>query len=164
LTDRVAGQVTRAHGLNGEVAIKVLTSVAEVRFAPGARLVEVDGDRVFTVQRARADRDRLLVLFEEIKDRSTAESLRGLFLAGEREVSPPEGEVWASVIEGYEVVDTGGEKLGVVREVVESPAHDLLLVDRAGSTPALIPFVSALIREIDHVRRTIVLDPPEGLI
>lgn len=161
---RVAGRVARPHGLRGEVAVEVLTSVPEERFLPGTCLIEVDGDRRFTVAAVRPHQGRLLVTFEEVTDRTGAEAIQGVLLAGEADVSAPEGEVWVDHFEGFAVLGTDGSALGVVRDVMANPAHELLVVTKADGSEALVPLVEAFVVDIDHEARTIVLDPPEGLL
>src|SRR5438093_11038846 len=122
---RVVGRVAKAHGIRGEVAVDVFTSVPEARFAPGVRLVEVDGSRSLTVAEARPHQGRLLVTFEEVGDRSAAEALHGILPAGIDDIDAPDGEVWASDLEGFAVV-VDGDQAGVVEEVMEGAAQDLL--------------------------------------
>ncbi len=81
MTDRVVGRIARAHGIRGEVAIDVLTSIPEQRFVAGARLLEIDGPRTFTIATVRRHQQRLLVSFAEVPDRTAAELLRFLFLS-----------------------------------------------------------------------------------
>ena len=156
--------MARAHGIEGEVAVEVLTSVPDSRFSAGAVLVEVDGERTFTVRTVRPHRGRLLVRFEEVFDRTQAEALNGVLLAGAGDATPPEGEVWAADLEGYAVLDAGGATVGTVREVMANPAHDLLVVGRDGRPDALVPLVAPFVVEWDDDARRIVIDPPEGLL
>ena len=163
VSERVAGRVARAHGLRGEVSVEVLTSVPEARFAVGVQLEEVDGARTFTVRSVRPHQGRLLVTFEGVDDRTAAEALRGVLLAGTEDIDPPEGEVWAAEIQGFAVVGTDGESLGTVVEVVANPAHELLLVTREEGADVLVPMVEEFVVEMDEEGRRIVVDPPEGL-
>ena len=164
MSERVVARVAKAHGIKGEVAVEVLTSVPEARFAPGARLLEVDGHRVFTVRGARPHHGRLLLTLEEVSDRSAAEALEGVLLAGADDVALPDGEMWASDLEGYAVLSTSGARVGTVTEVLENPAHELLVVELGDGTQALVPLVEAFVVGIEEDRREIVLDPPEGLL
>jgi len=51
-----------------------------------------------------------------------------------------------------------------VSEVVHLPAQDLLAVRTPEDRDVLVPFVSAMVPEVDLVARRIVIDPPEGLL
>lgn len=155
--------MARAHGVSGEVAVDVLTSVPDVRFASGSVLAEVDGARRFTVTSVRPHQARLLVRFAEVASRAEAQSIQGLLLEAADEARPPDGEMWADDLEGYSVV-VHGDRVGVVREVLENPAHDLLVVARPDGSDALIPLVLDFVKSIEPADRVILVDLPEGLL
>ena len=92
----VAGKVTKAHGLRGEVTVLVLSEV-ESRFEPGSVLHLEDG-RALTVAATRPDRGRLLVTFEGVADRNAAEQLNGRYLFVPKDDAPdlPGGVVLAA--------------------------------------------------------------------
>jgi 16S rRNA processing protein RimM len=83
----VVGRITRAHGVEGEVAVLVLSEVPE-RFADGSVLLLEDG-RALTVGSSRPHGGRLLVTFRGVEDRAAAEALRGQVLAVPGSASPP---------------------------------------------------------------------------
>jgi len=74
------GRVQRAHGLRGEVVVR-LTSDREGRLAPGAAVWI--GDDARTVAASRRHQDRWIVRFEGVDDRTAAEALRGALLAAD---------------------------------------------------------------------------------
>lgn len=155
---RVIGSCGKAHGLRGEVA--VYTEVPEV-FVAGTSL-ELSGGAVVTVVATRPHQNHLLVAFQQISDRSAAESLRNLELSIDARDLPPleKDEFWASDLVGREVRDQHGNRLGHVSDVVGSVAQDRLIVTTPGETVA-VPFVPEIVTEVasDHV----VVDPPDGL-
>ena len=163
----VVGRVGRAHGIRGEVSIDLMTDEPERRFAPGSSVVarrgpraaapgvatsEADaGDTALTVKSARPHQGRLLVTFAEIPDRTAAEAMRGTRLLVEVDASErpddPE-EYYDHQLEGLRVV-SGGVERGTVREVMHLPAQDMLAVVRPDGTEVLVPFVAALVPEVD---------------
>ena len=54
--------------------------------------------------------------------------------------------------------------VGAVTEVVHTPAGQLLTVRTAAGRDALVPFVTAIVPEVDVAAGRIVVDPPEGLL
>ena len=107
----VAGKVTKAHGLRGEVTVLVLSEV-ESRFEPGSVLHLEDG-RTLTVASTRPDRGRLLVTFEGIADRTAAELLNGRYLFVPEQEAPelPEGSFWPHQLEGSRSSPSPGARL-----------------------------------------------------
>ncbi|MDQ1697426.1 MAG: rRNA processing protein RimM [Frankiaceae bacterium] len=163
----VIGRVARAHGVAGEVSVDVRTDSPELRFAEGAHLDTDPPERgPLTVVRTRWHSGRLLVAFESVHDRSTAEALRGTLLVADSATSPPAGadEFWDHDLVGLEVVTVDGLQLGVVDEVLHPPGADLLAVRRTDGAEALIPFVRTIVPSVDISAGRIVVDPPEGLL
>lgn len=157
------GRVTRPHGVTGEVAVVVLSEVPE-RFAVGATVWLEDG-RALTVESSRPHRDRLLIRFHGIADRTRAETLHGALLVVPETLSPslPEGSWWDHQIEGCTVVTDARRDLGIVREVIHTAANDVwAAVDEAGAE-TLIPALRDVVVSVDASSRRIVVRAIPGL-
>jgi 16S rRNA processing protein RimM len=143
--------------------VLVLSDVAD-RFAEGAELRLEDG-RVLTIAAVRPHKDRLLVRFEGIGDRTQAEALQTSLLVVPVSASPelPEGSWWDHQIEGC-ILDTDmGRTLGTVREVIHTAANDVwAAVDKAG-TETLIPVLKDVVLSVDVERKRIVVHEIPGL-
>ena len=158
----VVGRIAKAHGIQGEVAIDVLSD-EPARFAPGARMFA--GDRALTVATSRSHHDRLLVRFDDVPDRSAAEALQGEELtipADEARALDDEWSFFPHQLAGLTVTDEDGRTLGTMDRVDESPSADLWVV-RAHGREVLVPAVRDIIIRVDLDARTIVFRPPEGL-
>ncbi|MBV8996609.1 MAG: ribosome maturation factor RimM [Pseudonocardiales bacterium] len=164
-TRRVVGRVGRPHGLTGEVTVQVRTDFPDQRFAVGAQLWS-DTGRTLTVETVRPHRGVLLVRFAGITDREAAAGLRGGTLSVDAaelpDLTDPD-EFYDHQLEGLAAVGPDGAALGRVREVVHAPASDLLVVDTARGE-VLVPFVQAIVPEVDLAGGRVVLDPPAGLL
>jgi len=163
----VVGRIGKAHGIRGEVTVEVRTDDPDVRFAPGAVLLVADSDRVMHVQSMRPHGGGLLVGFDGVEDRNSAEMLRGTLL----EVDRPEGaspvdedEFYDSDLVGCVVRDIEGSDLGVVHEVVHLPAQDLLAIRSAEGREWLLPLVHELVTDVDLTTKVVTAKPPDGLV
>lgn len=148
---REVGRVGRAHGVGGEVYVHLITDRSE-RLAAGARLLA--GAKWLTVDSSTPLRDRWLVRFEGIADRTAAEKLTNAVLYAEP-LEDDGDELWVHQLIGSRVVDQQGVERGTCVAVLDNPAHDILELD----TGALIP-VSFVVSCRGGV---ISVDPPEGL-
>jgi len=167
----VVGRIGRPHGLKGEVTVDPRTDEPERRFADGATLrtqrKRPGGEEqgTLTVRGTRWHSGRLLATFEEIADRTAAEEARGTLLVvpvdPDETPDDPE-EFYDHQLIGLSVVTTDGEPVGELAEVVHGAAQDLLVV-RAGEREVLVPFVAALVPEVDLPGRRIVVDDEPGL-
>ena len=158
------GRATRAHGIHGEVAILSLTDIPE-RFEKGSRVfVGEDGTRPLTVAGSRRHRDRVLVRFEEIPDRTAAEALAGAYLFVPADSSPPlpEGEFWPHQILGAEVRLESGRSLGRVGEIVRTQANDVW-VTRSDDGESMIPALRDVVVSVDVPAGVIVVREVPGL-
>jgi 16S rRNA processing protein RimM len=162
----VVGRIGRPHGLRGEVTVDVRTDDPDDRFAPGTVLAtDPAAAGPLVVEQARWHSGTLLVRFEGSDDRTTAEELRGTVLVIDSEDLPPiddPEEFRDHELIGLTVVTVEGAKVGVLREVRHS-GQDLLVVGRPLGEEVLVPFVAAIVSEVDVTGGRIVINPPPGL-
>ena len=168
--DRVVGRVVKAHGLRGELVIEPRTDHVDARFTPGV-VLSVRGRRVsgagqLTVIAARRHGERLLVTVEEITDRDTAEALRTAELTAPPLAEEPDDpdEFHDHQLEGLAVVLADDTPVGTVTDVLHGAGGELLAVRRPEGGEVLIPFVAAIVTQVDVPGGRLVLDPPEGLL
>ena len=168
----VVGRIGKPHGLRGEVTVEVRTDEPGRRFATGAAL-RVEGPAgtspawpVLTVAGTRWHQGVLLVDFAEIADRSAAEAARGVLLhTTVRADDMPEDpdEYYDHQLIGLTAYDVSGVRLGEVTGVVHG-AQDLLAVRTPDGRDTLVPFVKALVPEVDlDAGRVVIADRP-GLV
>ena len=105
--------------------------------------------------------------FRGVADRERAEALRGTLLRVDdstlAEPSDPD-EFHDHQLVGLAAVNPAGEPLGEVVRVDHLPASDMLVLARPGGRTALVPFVKAIVPEVDLVGGRVVVDPPPGLL
>ena len=169
----VVGRIGKPHGLRGEVTVDVRTDEPERRFAPGTMLRaepppgSASSLRSLTVAGSRRHQSVLLVTFEELTDRNAAEGARGIVLhasipAGESPEDPD--EFYAHQLVGLSAYDLDGRALGAVAGLVHGGAQDLLRVDTPDGREALVPFVKALVPEVDLAGGRVVIADRPGLV
>ncbi len=93
----------------------------------------------------------LVARFDGFEDCNAAEKLVGFYIGAPREALPKTAEneyYWADLI-GLEVVNLAGERLGRVAELVRAGAHEVLDVRDEDGHQRLLPFVAAVIEEVD---------------
>ena len=158
------GRVTRAHGVKGEVAILPLSEV-ESRFQPGSRvfLGESSG-RPLVVRAARLHRQRLLVSYEGVVDRTAAEGLVGeyVFVPVDEVPALEDGGFWPHQLVGCDVVTQDGRELGRVSEVMHTQANDVWAADGPAGE-VLIPALKDIVVSVDLAGRRIVVREVPGL-
>jgi len=157
------GRIAKAHGVHGEVVVENRSDNPE-RWKPGAVVFD-DAGRRLTLRAVRPHGGRLLVTFEEISDRTGAQALAGRTLLIPASWLPPlgDGRWWSFQIEGCAVTTESGRSLGLVREVLAYPAHDLWRVVDDDGRETLIPVVDAFVVSVDVAARTATVRDVPGL-
>ncbi len=169
----VVGRIGKPHGIRGEVTVDVRTDEPERRFAAGSVLRaepprgSASRHAILTVARTRWHQGVLLAVFEEIPDRTAAESARGIVLHASipADESPEDpDEYYDHQLVGLPAFDTDGALLGTVTGLVHGGAQDLLTVATPGGREALVPFVKALVPEVDVPAGRLVIADRPGLV
>jgi 16S rRNA processing protein RimM len=162
----VVARVGKAHGLRGEVTVQVLTDDPDERFVPGATFMTEPADAGPLVLRSARDNNGILLLgFEHTDDRSGAEALRGIKLLAEALGDDGDEQTWYERdLVGLRVVTVAGVEVGEVTALESRPAQDLLVLRLTDGREALVPFVTAIVPEVDIQGGRVVLDPPAGLL
>ena len=159
------GRVVKSHGVKGEVAVELLADESEEHIVVGAVLTgrQAGKERVLTVKTVRPHQKRLLVSFEEVPDRTAADSLRGMkFFAEPLEHDAEEDGYYDHELTGLEV-RMDGARIGEVTGVMDTPNRKILEVDYQGRE-VLIPFVADIVPEVDLDSGFLTITPPEGLL
>ncbi|APX34411.1 16S rRNA processing protein RimM [Brachybacterium sp. P6-10-X1] len=167
--DVTVATIGRAHGLRGEIALILRTDQPEERLGRGARF-EVStgaGPRSLTVRSTRRQQERWYVSFDEVSDRTDAESLRGVELVlavdAEDEAAEDPDAWYPSQLTGLTVRHVDGRELGTVQGVEHYPAQDLLVVRATDRRRVQLPLVEQLVPEVDLEAGIVLANPPGGL-
>ena len=170
----VIARIGKPHGLLGEVTVQLHTDEPERRLAVGT-VIDTEATtgtgvpRALTVRSTRVHNRVWLVGFEEIPDRTGAESLRGTRLVVDAaelaRTQDDDTEGWyEEELRGLAVVTRDGTRLGQVSALEVGTAQDLLVVTLDAGGDAYLPFVEAIVPEVDLDSGRVVVDPPEGLL
>ena len=111
--------------------------------------------RLYTLEEAQLHGKGMVAKFSGCEDRDQAMMLRNMDIAIPRSDLPKPDEdefYWADLI-GLEVRNTQGETLGTVHSLMESGAHDILVVN--GDRQRLIPFVRNIVLNVDNDAKVI---------
>lgn len=163
------GQIVGPHGIRGEVKVQPMTDFPE-RFKAGSSvfLAESTGPvdaRPITITAARPNQEQYLVLFEGIRNRNMAETLRWQYVLIPEDAAMPLGEHenYLHDLMGLQVVTDAGQVLGEIKEILLTPANDVYLV-RGELGEVLIPATREVVVNVDLATRTMTVALPDGLL
>lgn len=164
----VIGEITRAHGLGGELKVVPLTDHPE-RFEGLRECVlwdqRHDQREPRRITRARLHDGAVLVALAGCDSVDAAHALVGRYVAlPESKAWPlPPGQFYPWQLEGCRVVTEDGREVGTVAEIERSGAQDRWVV-RADGREHLIPAVPEIVLDVDLAAGRVVIRPPEGLL
>ncbi len=168
------GRLTKAHGLKGAIKLELYTDDPERRFVPGAEfsLQVPEGSpwhgKHLTLRELRWYNGHPVGFFEGVDDRTAAESLaKAILWVSHTDDEAAEPDAWYDhQLIGLSVM-RDGVRIGEVSHVDHLPAQDLLIVrvdeERAGGREVMVPFVAAIVPEVDVEAGTLTVTPPAGL-
>ena len=160
-------KVIGVHGMKGYLKVYSFDESTDL-FIPGSRVRlknSVGGINQLTVKDVQPYKNILRIAFEEITDRTVAETFVGseLLLRRYQLPEPEEGSwYWCDLI-GLAVYGAEGAYLGQVENLFETGSNDVLVVKR-GDEEILIPVTAAIVCDVDLEQGKINVVLPEGLL
>lgn len=159
-------KVTAPHGIQGELKLFILNGEPGLYVKTTQVYVQRGAEWLpFSVLSARVQQRVLVVRLEGVSDRNAAELWRGreLFLPlGGLPVKAGNAYYYHEII-GFRVDDTHLGPLGLIREVIEMPAQDVIVMDFKGCE-VLIPIAPGIVHGADKTTKNVSVSLPEGLL
>lgn len=158
------GKIVTTHGVMGEV--KVYPWCDSPDFLAGfSHLYLHKGKDPVEVQRARVQKNMVLVKLGGIDTMEAAQALRGQILYADRADMPlDEGEYFIQDLIGLSVVDADtGAEYGTLSDVSQTGANDVYHIRKAGEPEKLIPAIKQVVIETDVDGGIMRIRPLKGL-
>ncbi len=164
------GRLVKAHGLKGALKLELYTDDPDGRFVPGAVFTLQVPDsspwfgKTVEVREFRWMNSHPVVFLAGVDDRTAAESLvRAILWIDEETDAVTEDDAWYDhQLVGLDVF-RDGDRIGRVLRVEHLPAQDLLVIAH-DDREVLVPFVKAIVPEVDVAAGRVVVTPPPGLL
>ena len=163
----IIARAVRPRGLKGEIVAELLTDFPD-RFEDLEELILVSPGGERTTKRLEDywfQNDRVVLKVAGYDDVETAKELVGFeFAVPESErVSLPADHYYDWELEGC-TVKVGTESIGTVDSVMKTGGAEILVVTDDSGKERLIPLADSIVVSVDAAGKTIVIDPPEGLL
>jgi len=163
----VIARAVKPRGLKGEIVAELLTDFPD-RFEDLDEVVILSPDgerRPGSLEDFWFQKDRVVLKLTGYDDVDTARGLIGYELAVPESdrVQLEQDEFYDWELEGCNV-KVGDESIGQVRSVMKTGGAEILVVADGSGKETLVPLASDIVLEIDPAAKTILVDPPEGLL
>jgi 16S rRNA processing protein RimM len=163
----IIARAVKPRGLKGEIVAELLTDFPD-RFDELEELILVSPRGERTTKQLEDfwfQNDRVVLKVAGYDDVDAAKELVGFeFAVPESErVSLPADHYYDWELEGC-AVKVGAESIGTVKSVMKTGGAEILVVADDSGKERLIPLADSIVVEVDTAGKTIVIDPPEGLL
>ncbi|MDZ7669143.1 MAG: ribosome maturation factor RimM [Gammaproteobacteria bacterium] len=154
----VIGRIGGAYGVSGMVRVSSATQPRDNIEHYRPWYVGTGRDcRALEVVELRVHGQGYVARLAGVTDRDQAQALAGQEIAVPRSALPAlddDGEYYWQDLMGLAVSDTAGRELGRVERLLETPAHDVLVI-RDGDRETLIPFAAPFVVDVDLAGQTL---------
>ena len=162
----VLGKIVDAYGLRGAVKLHLFADDPSAWASMPYWWLGNESDppqqwRKVKLDKCRVQSGFLVATLDGVPpDRNAAELMRGLLVGAPRSAFPATrvGEYYWADLVGLEVVNVQGQCLGKVLGLIETAANDVLRVGGSESKERLLPFVAAVVLEVDLSARRMCVD------
>lgn len=161
------GVITEPHGIRGEVKVFPTTDEPE-RIKKLKEIILDDGREKRTVhpESVRNQKNLLVIKFKEFNDRDAVERLRRRELFVNREDASPlkEDEYYISDLIGLRVIDSVGQEIGSLTDVIQTGANDVYQIRLNDGKELLLPAIRQCVLQVDMEAGLIRVDVMDGLL
>lgn len=159
------GRVSGTLHLKGTV--KITSSFEDTSLLIGNKgIIEFSNGnkKLLTIKEVKQLNGKVLGIdFEEIVTKTDAQGLQNgvLFIRRDLLGDINEEEYFMEDLIGFEVINSDGENLGKLEDILETGAHDVFIV---GEDEYMIPNVEEFVKELDFDNKRIMVEVPRELL
>ena len=166
LTHFRIGQIVNTQGLKGEV--RVYPYVDDIhRFDQlESFYLEKNFNKEFEVERVRYKGNMVIMKIKDIDTIELAEKIKSknIYIPREDSVDLDEDEFFIADMIGIDVFTVNGEKVGVLKDVLQYSANDVYVVKDDNDKEYLIPSLIKFVPEISIEENKMIIDPIKGML
>jgi 16S rRNA processing protein RimM len=159
------GKLRHAHGVRGEMFMEIFTDFPE-RLQPGIILYLGSENKQLHLTKRRQHQDGLLLTFEGYATPEEVSQFRNqvVFVKSADRPLLADGEYYHHQLISLHVITDNGKSIGIVTEILETGASDVLVIHPETGLDVLVPMVDAFVQRIDLARREITVHLIPGIL
>ena len=161
------GVISSTHGVRGEVKVFPTTDDAK-RFKKLKQVILDTGreKQTLEIESVKFFKQLVILKFKGIDNINDIEKYKGRSLLVDRKhaVKLQKDEYFIADLIGITVYTEDGEVFGVIKDVLETGANDVYIVESKAHGEVLIPAIKQCILKVDVEEKTMVIHLLEGLV
>lgn len=162
----IVGKIINSHGIKGEVKVYPLTDDIQ-RFEYLKEAYIGDNKVVVNVDGVKYHKGSIILKFKEYDDINQILKYKDsfIFVSDEDRIILPENHYFIYDLIGCKVVDTDGNAIGNLKDVLQGHSNDVYVIeDEDNFKEYLIPAVKEFVKQVNIDEKLIAIDPIEGMI
>lgn len=161
------GVITQTHGVRGEV--KVFPTTDDVNRFKKLKQVILDTGKEkmpLEIQSVKFFKQFVILKFKGIDNINDIEKYKrcSLYVTREHAVALEEDEYFIADMIGMEVCTEDGNIFGTLKDVIETGANDVYVIENAEHGEVLVPAIKECIRSVDIEKGQMMIHLMDGLI
>lgn len=160
------GVITSTHGIKGEVKVFPTTDNVK-RFKKNMEIILDTGKEniQLTVESVKFFKQFVILKFKGIDNINDIEKYKtkSLYVTRANAVRLRKDEYFIADLLGVDVWEDNGEKLGVLKDVIETGANDVYVITLEDGKELLIPAIKECILDVDVENRKMTVHVMDGL-
>ena len=160
------GVITSTHGIKGEVKVFPTTDNVK-RFKKNMEIILDTGKENInlTVEGVKFFKQFVILKFKGIDNINDIEKYKtkSLYVTRENAVRLRKDEYFIADLLGVDVWEDNGDKLGVLKDVIETGANDVYVITLEDGKELLIPAIKECILDVDVENRKMTVHVMDGL-
>ena len=161
------GVITTTHGVRGEVKVFPTTDDAERFLELEYVLLDIGRElRRLDIKNVRFFKNLVILKFDGIDNINDIEKYKGkdLWIPREEAQELGEDEYYIADLQGLNVVLEDGTEFGTLRDVMETGANDVYIIDSNEHGEVLLPAIKECILDVDLEKNTMTVHLMKGLL
>ena len=160
------GVISSTHGVRGEVKVFPTTDDVE-RFKKLKQVILDTGreQRILEIESVKFFKQFAILKFKGIDNINDIEKYKtkSLYVTRENAVRLRKDEYFIADLLGVDVWEDNGDKLGVLKDVIETGANDVYVITLEDGKELLIPAIKECILDVDIENRKMTVHVMDGL-
>ena len=161
------GVITTTHGVRGEVKVFPTTDNAERFLELEYVLLDTGRElRRLDIKNVRFFKNLVILKFDGIDNINDIEKYKGkdLWIPRDEAQELGEDEYYIADLQGLNVVLEDGTEFGTLRDVMETGANDVYIIDSNEHGEVLLPAIKECILDVDLEKNTMTVHLMKGLL
>lgn len=161
------GVIASTHGVRGEV--KVFPTTDDARRFEKLKTVILDTGReqmTLTVENVKLIKNMVILKFQEFNDINEVEKYKGkdLLIRRDQAVKLEPGENFIADLIGFAVVTDEGQDFGTLKDILQTGANDVYVIDGKDGKEYLFPAIRQCILDVSLEEKKVTVHIMDGLL